>query len=159
MVTETYLPGPTVCGFHGMFESDYGDPSSPKPYPRVTPSKVGSALLPFHCPCCDAVIDFSDSERREQFHDTRDDADDSGKPRDNYWCPCCGQRFLLNLKGKPFKGNIDEHVAPAEVETIAVGEDGMVSYKRITKAPRNPTTILGRMFKSYVIGTDILGCC
>ncbi len=154
MATEIYLSGPTVCGFHGMFEADFGTPSK-GPYPRVTPSKVGAALLPFHCPCCDEVIDFSDPERREQYHDTRDD---SGKPRDNYWCPNCGSRFLLNLKGKPFKGTIDEHVAPAEVETIAVGDDGMVNYKRITKAP-TPASIFGSMFTSYIIGTDILGCC
>ena len=156
MAEEIYLPGPTVCGFHGMFEADYGTPSS-EPMPRVTPSKVGSALLPFHCPCCDEVIDFSDPESRERYHDTR--AIEGGKQRDNYWCPCCQQRFLLNLKGKPFKGSIDEdHVAPAEVETIAVGEDGMVEYKRYTKAPQKPTTVLGH-FQNYILGTDILGCC
>ena len=147
----TYLPGPTVCGFYGAFESDFGDASTPKPYARITPSRVGTALLPFHCPSCEAAIDFSDPERRRAYHDTRKTA--RGK-NDNYWCPSCGSRFLLNLKGKPFKGSIDEHVAPAEIETITVGEDGMVNYKRNTKAP----ALLGH-FKNYILGTDILGCC
>jgi hypothetical protein len=155
MAEEIYIPGPTVCGFHGMFERDFGDDTTPKPYARVTPSRVGGALLPFHCPSCEAVVDFSDPARREHHHDSRETA--SGK-NDNYWCPSCSHRFYLNTKGKPFKGTIDEHVAPAEVETIAVGEDGMVNYKRITKAPRNPTTILGH-FQNYILGTDILGCC
>jgi len=146
----TYLAGPTVCGFHGMFEENYGMPSS-KPMPRVTPSKVGAALLPFHCPCCEAVVDFSDPERRENYHDTRPLP--NGKQRNNHWCPACGSRFLMNMKGKPFKGTLSEHVAPAEVETIAVGEDGMVNYKRTTRA-----TVFGHL-KDYILGTDILGCC
>jgi hypothetical protein len=151
--TSTYLPGPTVCGFHGLFEGDYGDPSTPTPYPRVTPSKAGSVLLPFHCPECDFVIDFSDRDGREHYHDTRETK--RGK-RDNYWCPSCGARFLLNLNGKPFEGTLTNGIAPAEVETIAVGEDGMVDYKRYTKAP---VTISGRLLREYVIGTEILGCC
>jgi hypothetical protein len=154
MAADTiYLPGPTVCGFHGMFEADYGTPST-EPMPRVTPSRVGSALLPFHCPSCEAVVDFSDPTRRERHHDTRETA--SGA-RDNYWCPACSSRFLLNTKGKPFKGSIDEHVAPAEIETIAVGADGMVDYRRYTKEPRS-STIFGH-FQNYILGTDILGCC
>jgi hypothetical protein len=101
-------------------------------------------------------VDFSDSERREAYHDTRVV---DGKRRENYWCPTCGGRFKINLKGKKFLGKITGDAAPSEVETIAVGEDGMVNYRRLTRDTVSSTTVLGNMFRSYIIGSDILGCC
>ena len=154
MSTAVYLPGPAVCGLHGMFEENFGDPATSIPYCRVTPSRIGSSLLPFHCPRCKTAIDFSDAAKRECYHDTRDL--DRGAKRDNYWCPNCGLRFLLNLKGRTFDGDLDDGVASSVVECVTVGHDGMVDLKR---SVQGVTTIVGRLLGQYIIGTDVLGCC
>lgn len=146
-MNTTYLDGPSVCGFWGMFESDFGDPQTESPYCRITPSRVGSALMPFHCPRCKSVVDFTDPQRREDYHDTR-------KTLDNYWCPRCGYRFRLNLVGKPFKDRLSGGVASAVVESISIGSDGLVHYKR---SSQGGTTILGKFLMGYLEGCDVLG--
>jgi hypothetical protein len=131
-----------------MFESDFGHPSN-GPMPRVTPSRLGSAMLPFYCPSCNAAIDFSNPERREHFHDTRIIA---GKQRNNHWCPACGNRFVLNMKGQTFDGKLDNGVAKSIVEQITIGEDGLVDLKR---SVMGTTSIFGS-FRDYVVGVDAL---
>ena len=112
---------------------------------------MGSAILPFHCPSCGAAVDFSDPERREHYHDTREV---NGRRRDNYWCPSCQARFLLNPVGQGFTGALgSDGVAPSTVERIAVGADGLVKFQRQRKK-----TVSG-WFGNYVLGSDVLGCC
>jgi len=152
-VHPVYLDGPSVCGFWGMFDSDFGDPNTNLPLCRITPTKVGSALLPFRCPRCDSAIDFSDSKRLEHYHDTR--LTSNGKKRDNYWCPTCGNRFLINFVGRPLEGKLDSSgVAPSTVECITVGSDGLVNLQR---SVQGVTTILG-LLGDYIKGCDVLGC-
>lgn len=116
-----YLPGPPVVGFWGLFENDFGSSSTPVPYCTVAPTKIGSALLPFHCPHCRAVVDFSDPRRREMFHDTRRWTSWRGLKKGtvknrHYWCPSCGARFFLDLAGTPLVGPLAPGtVAPSRV--------------------------------------------
>ncbi len=100
---KKYLKGPSVVGFWGMFESDFGDPKTNSPYCRITPSSLGGVALPFRCPRCNEVLDqFSDSKTREKYHDTREVTAKTGDGRtalvrrNNYWCPYCGYRFYLS---------------------------------------------------------------
>lgn len=153
-MNSTYIAGPSVCGFFGAFEQDYGTPPTGA-LPRVTPSRVGDAILPFNCPSCDAKIDFSDRKKRESYHDTR--VSGSAK-NDNYWCPGCAARFKLNLRGKKFNGAVDNGVAPSTVEMIAIGDDGLVDIKRIENGPRFGT-LVGKLLNEYVVGSDIIGSC
>jgi hypothetical protein len=150
---NTYLPGPSVCGLYGFFESDYGCPDTPAPYARVTPSKVASALLPFHCPKCKSTIDFSNPVRREHYHDTRVV---DGKQNNNHWCPACGNRFVINNVGQPLSGRIgSDGTANSTVEEIVVGADGFVNVKR----RKQSSSRLLDSLKDYVSGTDVLGSC
>ena len=144
---KVYLQGPVVCGLYGAFEADYGNPESAS-MPRVTPSRAGDALLPFRCPDCDDKVDFSDPKRREQYHDARVV---EGRKRDNYWCPSCGARFRLNGRGCELDGKPDdEGVAPAIVERVKMGGDGLVDYSRTISGRQS---IFGR-FRDYLRGID-----
>lgn len=148
---SVYLPGPTICGLHGMFESDFGCSESTTPYPRVTPSRVGAALLPFHCPRCESVVDFTDSKQREHYHDTRVV---NGKQHDNYWCPACGQKFFLNRRGQPLKGEVGaDGAASSTIEQIQTDVRGLVDIVRRIKCS------LKRSMSDYVSGCDVMGCC
>jgi hypothetical protein len=149
---RTYLAGPTVCGLWSAFEQDFGDPNTDLPLCRVTPSRLGTTLLPFRCPRCSRPIDFSDSKTRESYHDKRVV---DGKQRDNHWCPSCGARFTLNLKGQPYTGAANG-IAPATVECVVVGADGFTDIMRKT---HGAVTIIGRLFEQWIVGTDVLGCC
>lgn len=147
-MSQVYLSGPSIVGLYGMFEENWGDPSSPKPYPRVTPTRVGAALLPFRCPRCETTIDFSDPKRREHYHDTRRLG--TGR-RDNYFCPSCGMRFLLNDKGKQLEGKVSvDGAAPSTVETITIGADGLLSLRRTESHP-------AASIHQYLLGCDVLG--
>ena len=146
---KTYLPGPVVCGFYDCFEADYGDPETPKPYARVTPSRVGKALLPFHCPSCGQVVDFTDSERLAAYRDDRN------KARVNYFCPSCGARFYLNEAGREFSGSLDsDGAAPSVVERIVRGPDGV----DVVRERQGEATVLGWVRQHYLAGCDVLGC-
>ena len=145
---RVWLAGPTICGLWGMFEDNFGLSSTPTPYARVTPSRVGDALLPFHCPGCGGVIDFSDAARREAFHDTR-----SG--HDNYWCPRCGARFEINDAAAAASGAVTigaDGAATSIVEQVDRGRDGLLNVRRRFQASLTPTGL------AYLRGTDIL-CC
>lgn len=145
---HVYLSGPPLVGLYGMFDADYGDPDSPRPYPRVTPSRAGALMLPFRCPRCPATVDFSDPARREDYHDTRPLP--GGARRDNYFCPRCGVRFTLNDRGQPMKGKLaTDGAAPSVVETIAVGADGKLSLRRTESIP-------GGALEQYLLGCDLL---
>lgn len=149
---KTYLLGPPVCGLHGMFEENFGDSNSPAPYVRVTPMRLGSALLPFHCPRCERVIDFTDPAVRDAHCDTR-------SARKNHWCPHCGLRFLLNECGRvPLTDCVvgDDGAAGSVVERVLRGSDGLVDLRRMEKMARPRAGLLGRW---WLLGTDVLGCC
>ncbi len=104
------MPGPAICGFHGAFESDFGDPSTPMPYPVVTPKQACASLLPFPCPHCGRMCtEFSDAKTREPYHDTREERTDDGRlivKHNNYFCPGCRKRFRIDLRGVPVKASI-----------------------------------------------------
>lgn len=97
-----YMRGPSLCGFHGLSESDYGDPETPAPYPVAHPRVASGVVCPFPCPQCGAVVDFSDPRRREAYHDTREQRDARGRlivKHNNYYCPACNKRFRLSMSG------------------------------------------------------------
>jgi len=101
-----HLPGVPLCGFFGLFERDYGDPSTDPARCVIAPSRFGSVLLPFRCPRCSREIDFSDPARRADYRDAR-------PGRGNYWCPTCGLRFQLDSHGKQVSAS-----APAIVSGV-----------------------------------------
>jgi hypothetical protein len=104
------ISGPVLLGFSTLFDSAWGSPLTPKPYPKVTPSRVGDVLLPFACPWCkevrSAVID---RKTRLGYHD---------KERDFSWCPSCRGRYVINPKGQPLSSSLPAGAthAPALVE-------------------------------------------
>lgn len=150
---SVYLQGPAVCGFFGAFEEDYGTPQS-SALPRVTPTRVGSALLPFNCPSCDSKIDFSDRKRLESYHDTRVLGT---VKKDNYWCPTCDARFVLNKKGIALNGPVSNDIAPSVVESVVLGDDGLVSVTRKNKSGKKK--LIDRLLNDYVAGSDLIGAC
>ena len=100
----------SLLGFHGLFAEDYGDPATAKPYPCVTPSRVGPVLLPFPCPHCGSVRDemVDAALRMHYLH-----------PRDGYYfCPSCNKRYELDLAGMPLATALEPGAtfAPARVE-------------------------------------------
>lgn len=99
-----YLDGPSLCGFHGAFEQDFGDPSTPEPYPIVKPAKVAGVLLPFACPHCERVFaEFADPKAKEHYHDTRRELNEDGSLKvqhNNYFCPGCQKRFRIDPEGR-----------------------------------------------------------
>jgi hypothetical protein len=125
--------GPSVVGFHGLFEEDFGDPNTPTPLCSVAPSRVGSALVPFHCPRCDKPVDFSDPSRLECYRDPREG-------RGNCYCPACGFRFYVKQDGKSLRGKLDEcGCGPCKVEC----PPGYVLPKKV-----RPSV--------HVVGSDVL---
>lgn len=143
---ETRLLGAPLAGFHGIFEENFGDPETPTPYPRVTPSRVGSALLSFKCPACRTIIhEFSDHEEREHYKDPQ---------QGFFFCPCpdCRSRFYLNEEGMPLPAALPAgaNVAPCRVE-----RGGKVSM-----AGGILGTVLGTLFSGtkskYTVGIDTL---
>lgn len=115
-----------MIGFSEVFDAAYGNPNTPRPYPRVTPSCVGAALLPFPCPHCGAV-------RCEPIHPKKSEGY-RDRERGFSWCPSCDGRYVLNRAGAPLVGTLPRGAlhAPAVVERggkrIVVGlheEDGL----------------------------------
>lgn len=100
------LSGPVLVGFAELFDKAYGDPKTPRPYPFVTPSRIGSVLLPFACPACHAPIELASVRK---YSDTR---------RGFSWCPRCKQRYVLDKKGSPLKEPVAPNAltAPASVK-------------------------------------------
>lgn len=83
------LQGPVLLGFADAFDATYGDPLTPTPYPCVTPSTVGTVLLPFACPRCGVALNVAGLILY------RDPS------RGFRWCPKCQGRFTLDLEGSP----------------------------------------------------------
>ena len=107
MHTLSHIPGPTLCGFFGIFEVDHGDPTTDALGLTITPSRVGGVLLPFRCPRCgEAPRALSDSAEREKYRDRR-------PGRDNYHCPLCGCRFKIDLRGTPLPEALPPRAAVA----------------------------------------------
>ena len=108
------IPGAVLVGFAELFDQAYGDPRTPRPYPRVTPSKLGATLLPFPCPHCAAVRDVVVDPRRPGFYDD--------PARAFSWCPACRGRFVLDRKGMPLAEALPPgaRAAPARVERAGV---------------------------------------
>jgi len=146
-----YLSGPEVCGFYGMFETNFGDPETPAPYARVTPSCVAGVLLPFSCPNCKTVLSqFSDPKTREHYHDDRDG-------RDNFWCPTCDVRFNLRLQGMPLPKNaaLVDGAAPSLVERFQDSDDSKIITH--SELQDNDASVVGRLFRHFISGSDVLG--
>jgi len=85
------IPGPPLLGFADAFDEAYGRSDTPKPYPKVTPSKVGNTLLPFPCPHCDVVCPVMITQRRAAYCDAK---------REHCWCPNCRKRYILDVTGQ-----------------------------------------------------------
>lgn len=142
-----YLSGIPVVGFVGLFEARYGDPDTPRPYCRVTPSRVGSAILPFRCPRCRAAIDFTDPAVRDAHRDARDPG------RVNHFCPRCGLRFYLHEGGAAPPSCVDDGgAAPAIVERVVRCPDGGTDIRRVVLGGRRE-----RRVERYVFGCDLMG--
>jgi hypothetical protein len=104
------IPGPVLIGFAELFDRAHGDPRTERPYARVTPSCVGSSLLPFPCPYCGAVRpELVDRKKWVNYHD---------RERGFSWCPSCLKRFVIDYKGTPLKKSLPAGAiaAPALVE-------------------------------------------
>lgn len=119
------IPGPVLIGFSELFDRAHGDPKTERPYPKVTPSRMGSVLLPFACPHCGEVrSEVVDPRRREHYYD---------RDRDFGWCPACRKRYVIDFKGTPLVASISAGAvaAPALVErngttkALDVPDDGI----------------------------------
>lgn len=100
MSRASHIEGPSLCGFHGLFESDYGDSSTPEPLCTITPSFVGNSMLPFRCPRCEKIMQaLACPKTRDMFRDKR-------PGHGNYFCPDCGYRFKLNEEGTPLTSSL-----------------------------------------------------
>jgi len=126
---KVLIPGPVLVGFSEFFDRSYGDPRTPRPYPKVTPSCVGGVLLPFPCPHCSAAHSaVIDPKTRLGYFD---------KERDFSWCPSCQGRYEIIPEGQPLIGALPAGAthAPALVERRGkktelvgmIGADGLDS--------------------------------
>lgn len=110
MKRRVLIPGPVLVGFGEIFDRSFGNPKTEKPYPKVTPSKIGDVLLPFLCPHCGSVRSaVIDKKTRLGYWD---------KERDFSWCPACQGRYVINPDGAPLEEPLEPGAthAPALVE-------------------------------------------
>lgn len=134
-----HIAGATLCGFFGLFEIDYGDPHTLEPYATITPSRVGTALLPFRCPSCREVPQaLACPKSRECFYDRR-------RGRGNHWCPLCGCRFFLDLRGTALPSALP---AGADVAPSRVNRAGTVLWQDMGRL-----TLLGFLAGARVSGS------
>jgi hypothetical protein len=129
-----------LVGFAQIFDSTYGDANTPWPYLVVTPSAVGSAILPFHCPHCGTVCDeLVDPNKREHYYD---------KLRKFSWCPCpdCRGRFFVDRKGTPLATALPAGatVAPSKVERKGGGANGIDVVTSVDVKSPAPVLATGR---------------
>jgi hypothetical protein len=120
------ISGPILVGFWGAFDNAHGRSDSPWPYPVVTPSAIGPALLPFECPYCGTVCsELVDPKTRGHYFD---------KLRKFSWCPCpdCHGRFFVDRKGQPLGAALPAGAisAPALVERAGGVRDGAAAATR-----------------------------
>lgn len=109
------LSGPALVGFMDAFDSSCGDASTPRPYAKIAPARVGGVLLPFKCPRC--------GEARREAVDPRRRGGYADKERAFSWCPACGLRYVLDPKGHPLAEALPPGAesAPAVVTGQVVG--------------------------------------
>lgn len=85
------IRGPVLIGFMEAFSEASGRDDTPRPYVKVTPSRVGPILLPFKCPHCSAVrAEVVDARKRNAYRDNE---------RGFSWCPACRMRYVINPTG------------------------------------------------------------
>ena len=143
------LPGRPLLGFYGLFEEDYGDEATAREAIVVTPSKVGSALLPFRCPKCQEVPqELACPVTREHYRDPR--------PGGGHHCPRCGCRFQIDLRGTPLTSTLP---AGAKVGPSLVERAGKTYWQdrsdRVTEGVHATVrTILGALFGRPAVRTS-----
>ena len=117
------ISGPVLLGFCTAFERSSGREDTPRPYAKITPSRVGNVLLPFACPHCGAI--------RSETVDPKQRAGYTDKERGFSFCPACGRRYIVNLEGMPLAEPLPPGAvsAPARVERAGKGETLDVSQK------------------------------
>jgi len=124
------IPGPVLVGFSELFDEAHGRSNTPRPYPKVTPSKIGDVLLPFSCPHCHQV--------RSAVVDRRTRLGYRDADRDFSWCPACRGRYVINPEGTPLVKAL-----PAG----AIGAPALVEHKGKTKIlnvqPESGLDVLG----------------
>jgi len=103
------IPGSVLVGFAEFFDRAWGDPRTPKPYPKVTPARIGDTLLPFACPHCGVESEEAVNKRRDGYQDER---------RGFSWCPSCSLRYIVVYEGAPLQGKLQPGAksAPALVD-------------------------------------------
>lgn len=131
MRRRVLIPGPVLIGFAELFDTAYGDPKTPRPYPRVTPSRVGASLLPFPCPHCGEV-------RAEPVHPKKGEGY-RDRERGYSWCPACRGRYVVNRSGGPLVGHL---VPGATCAPALVSRNGKESVLELP-AKRNGLDCLG----------------
>ena len=96
-------------GFMEAFDRVSGREDTPRPYPNVTPSRVGGVLLPFQCPHCGAVRPEAVDGKRRHYYD---------KKRGFSWCPACRGRYVIHPEGMPLQEALPPGAtfAPARIE-------------------------------------------
>lgn len=130
LLRRRLIPGPVLIGFNELFEQSFGDPTTPTPYLKVKPAKVGGALLPFPCVHCGEV-------RAELVHPHkhRGYRDPS---RGFSWCPACKKRFIIDYNGAPLSDSV-----PAGSDSApALVEDGNGKIA-VVEAPKDGLNTLG----------------
>lgn len=128
------LPGAVLVGFAELFDRAYGNPDTIRnkdgSYIKVTPARIGFALLPFACPHCGAVRpEAVDMKRGRRYCD---------EERGFCWCPACQGRYILNTEGRPLDSELPAGAthAPALIE-----RDGKA--KVVDKLDDNALDLLG----------------
>ena len=109
MRARPLISGPVLVGFGRLFDAAWGNPKTPGPYPKVTPSRVGDTLLPFQCPHCGKVRSVVVGKKKMRYFDP---------VRGFSWCPGCKGRYIVNYRGMELIGEFDPKAvhAPALVE-------------------------------------------
>ena len=129
MTRRPLISGTPLVGFNSLFDAAYGSTKGSKPHPRVTPSRVGAALLPFPCPHCGevrpVVVD------RKRYAGYRDPV------RGHSWCPACRGRYEINFDGAPLVGALE----PGAISAPAIVEVG--GKKKIVRERVDGFSLLG----------------
>lgn len=106
------LRGEVLLGFQALFDDAHGRGDTPWPYPIVTPSTIGPALLPFACPHCGEVRpEIVDPARYKEYRDAA---------RKFSWCPACRCRYYVDRRGMSLAVSLSAGAtsAPARVDRL-----------------------------------------
>ena len=109
MAGRLLIQGSVLVGFAEFFDKAWGDPKTPRPYPKVTPARIGASLLPFACPHCGAESEDAVNKRRDGYRDPQ---------RGFSWCPVCSLRYIVVYEGAPLVDKLEPGAksAPALVD-------------------------------------------